>query len=140
MRLDIELRCILFPLIILEMFLQLEIPPVVNYIDWTRFRKEHTCIQGPTFDSACQSKNQAMRSKELSVELHEKIMSRHRSGEGYQNISQITKCNMQIMQIPLRTTANKNRGFTVPMLLEYHRFVKTHKTDLKYYETLLFTI
>jgi len=35
-RLQIELRCILFPLIILEMFLQLDwSPPVVNSIDWT---------------------------------------------------------------------------------------------------------
>ena len=36
MRLEIELTCILFPLIILEMFLQLDwSPPVVNSIDWT---------------------------------------------------------------------------------------------------------
>ena len=36
MRLEIELRCILFPLIILEMLLQLDwSPPVVNSIDWT---------------------------------------------------------------------------------------------------------
>jgi hypothetical protein len=35
-RLEIELRCILFPLIILEMFLQLDwSPPMVNSIDWT---------------------------------------------------------------------------------------------------------
>jgi hypothetical protein len=38
MRLKIELRCILFPLIILEMFLQLDwSPPAVNSIDWTWF-------------------------------------------------------------------------------------------------------
>ena len=36
MKLKIELRCILFPLIILEMFLQLNwSPPVVNSVDWT---------------------------------------------------------------------------------------------------------
>ena len=36
MRLEIELRCILFPLIILEMFVQLELSPhVVNAFDWT---------------------------------------------------------------------------------------------------------
>ena len=36
MRLEIELRFILFPLIILELFLQLYwSPPVVNSIDWT---------------------------------------------------------------------------------------------------------
>ena len=34
-----------------------------------------------------QSKNQAMRSKELSVELRDRIVSSHRSGEGYHNIS-----------------------------------------------------
>ena len=36
MRLEIELRYILFPLIVLEMFLQLDwSPPMVNSIDWT---------------------------------------------------------------------------------------------------------
>ena len=37
-----------------------------------------------TVDSACQNINQAMRLKELSVELRDRIVSRHRSGEGYQ--------------------------------------------------------
>jgi hypothetical protein len=32
-----------------------------------------------------------MRSKELSVELRDSIVSRHRSGEGYQNISAVLK-------------------------------------------------
>jgi hypothetical protein len=40
MRLKIELRCILIPLIVLEMFR----PPVVNSIDWTWFGKAHTCL------------------------------------------------------------------------------------------------
>ena len=45
MRLEIELRCILFPLIILEMVLQLDwSPPVVNLIDCTWFGKAHTCL------------------------------------------------------------------------------------------------
>ena len=48
-------------------------------------------IKVHTVDSACQSKNQAMRSKELSVELRDRIVSRHRSGEGYQNISAALK-------------------------------------------------
>ncbi|XP_052359309.1 oocyte zinc finger protein XlCOF20-like [Oncorhynchus keta] len=42
-------------------------------------------------DSACRSKNQTMRSKELSVELRDRIVSRHRSGEGYQKISAALK-------------------------------------------------
>ena len=45
MKLKIELRCILFPLIILEMFLQLNwSPPVVNSVDWAWFGKAHTCL------------------------------------------------------------------------------------------------
>ena len=39
---DFDMRCILFPLIILEMFLQLHwSPPVVHSIDWTWFGKAH---------------------------------------------------------------------------------------------------
>uniref|UniRef100_A0AAZ3QVG0 Sleeping Beauty transposase HTH domain-containing protein n=1 Tax=Oncorhynchus tshawytscha TaxID=74940 RepID=A0AAZ3QVG0_ONCTS len=51
----------------------------------------HLSIYSPTVDSACQSKNQAMRLKELSVELRDRIVSRHRSGEGYQKMSAALK-------------------------------------------------
>jgi hypothetical protein len=45
MRFQIDLRCILFPFIILEMFLKLDWnPSVVNSIDWTWFGKAHTCL------------------------------------------------------------------------------------------------
>ena len=44
-RLKIDLWCILFPLSILELFLQLHwSPPVINSIDWTWFGKAHTCL------------------------------------------------------------------------------------------------
>jgi hypothetical protein len=44
MRLEIELRCILFPLITLEMFLQLDWSPhVVNSIDWI-WLERHTPV------------------------------------------------------------------------------------------------
>ena len=78
--------CILFPLIILETFLQLDSSrPMVNSIDWTWFGKAHTCLyKVPQSTGACQSKNKAMRSKELSVELWDRIVSRHGSGEGDQ--------------------------------------------------------
>ena len=42
-------------------------------------------------------KNQAMRLKELSVELPDKIVSRHRSGEGYPNISAELKVSKNTM-------------------------------------------
>ena len=45
MTLQIELRCIQFPLIILEMSHQLGwSPPVANSIDWTWFIKKHTFL------------------------------------------------------------------------------------------------
>ena len=53
--------------------------------------ERHTHTHGPTVDSACQSKNQAKRSKELFVELRDRIVSGYRSGEGYQNISAALK-------------------------------------------------
>ena len=56
MRLEIELRCILFPLIILEKFLQLDWnPPVVNSIDWTWFGKAHTCLYKMSHSWQCMS-------------------------------------------------------------------------------------
>ena len=51
----------------------------------------HLSIQGPTVDSACQSKDQAMWMKEVSVELLDRFVSRHRSGEGYQKMSAALK-------------------------------------------------
>ena len=45
MRLEIELKCILFPLVIIEMFLQLDWSPlVVLSNDWTWLGKTHTCV------------------------------------------------------------------------------------------------
>ena len=46
--------------------------------------------KGPTVDGACQSKNQAMRSKKLSVEIRDRIVW-HRSGEGYKKCSAALK-------------------------------------------------
>ena len=55
MRLEIELRSILFPLIILEMFLQLDwSPPVVNSIYWTWFGK-HTPVYIMSHSWQCMS-------------------------------------------------------------------------------------
>ena len=98
MRLDIELRCILFPLIILEMLPQLNwSPPVVNSIDWTWFGKAHTCLYKRSH--SCQIKNQAMRPKKMSVELRDRIVSRHRFGEGYQK-------NYAALKVPKNTVAS----------------------------------
>ncbi len=43
----------------------------------------HVLIKGLTADNAYQSKNQALRSKELSVELRNRIKSNHTSGEEF---------------------------------------------------------
>ena len=50
------------------------------------WKDTHLSMYGPTVDSACQSKNQATRSKELSIERRDRIVSSHRSGEGYQKM------------------------------------------------------
>ena len=103
MSLDIELRCILFPLITLIMFLQLDwSPPVVNLIDWTWFGKAHICLyKGPTVDRNCLCMDKGIVcvwTKELSVYgqrnclcMDKEIVSRLRSGEGYQNVSAALK-------------------------------------------------
>jgi hypothetical protein len=54
-------------------------------------------------DTACQSKNQAMRSNELSVKLRDKIVSRQRSGEGYQDI-------YAALKVPKNTAASIIKG------------------------------
>ena len=88
MRLEIELRCILFPLIILEMFLQLDwSTPVVNSIDWT--------YKVPQLTVHVRAKTKAITSKELSKERRDRIVSR----EGYQNIAAAWK-------VPKNTVAN----------------------------------
>ncbi|KAK3564615.1 hypothetical protein QTP86_023754 [Hemibagrus guttatus] len=42
-------------------------------------------------NSACQSTGQAMKSKELCVDLRDRIVWRHRSGEGYRKLSATLK-------------------------------------------------
>ncbi len=54
----------------------------LNWLDMI-WKGTHLSIKGLTADNAYQSENQAMRSKELPVELRDRIVSRHRSGEGY---------------------------------------------------------
>ncbi len=55
------------------------------------WKSTHLSIIGLTADNAYQSENQAIRSKELPAELRDSIVSRHRSGEGYKNISAALK-------------------------------------------------
>jgi hypothetical protein len=52
----------------------------LNWLDMI-WKGTHLSISGHTVDSPCESKTQAMRSKELSVELRDRIVSRHRSEE-----------------------------------------------------------
>ena len=55
-------------------------PPVVNPIDWTWFGKAHTCLYKVSQLTVHIRKKQAMRLKELSVELRNWIVSRHIEG------------------------------------------------------------
>ncbi len=51
------------------------------------WKDTHVSIKGLTADYAYQSENQAMRSKERPAELRDRTVSRHRSGEGYEEHS-----------------------------------------------------
>ena len=65
---------------------------MINSIYWTRFGKTHTCLyKVPELTVHVREKNQAMRWKELSVEHRDRIVSRHRSGEGQQKMSAALK-------------------------------------------------
>ena len=98
MTLKLLLKCILLPMIIFRMFLQLDWSQhVVNSVDWTWFGKAHTCPY--TVGRACRSTNQANKSKELSVDLWDRIVSRHRSGEGYRKM-------YAALKVPMSTVAS----------------------------------
>ena len=62
----------------------------LNWLDMI-LKETHFSISGPTVDSSCQSRNSKMKSKELSVELRDRIVRRYRSGEGYKTISRVLK-------------------------------------------------
>ena len=77
MRLQTERRCILFPVIIVEMFLQLDwTPPVVNSTEWTRFGKRHTPVYiEPSRRTTYKKVYSARKSKKPSHEV-ERIVRR----------------------------------------------------------------
>ena len=65
---------------------------MVNSIGWTGFGKAHTSLyKVPQLTVHVSAKKQAMRSKELFTELRDRIVSRNRSGEGYQQVSTALK-------------------------------------------------
>jgi transposase len=59
----------------------------------------HLSIKGLRADNAYQSEKQTMRSKELPAELRDRIVSRHRSGEGY-------KKNSAALKVPKSTVTS----------------------------------
>ncbi len=59
----------------------------LNWLDMI-WKDTHVSIKGLTADNnSYQSENQAMRSKERPAELRDRTVSRHRSGEGYEEHS-----------------------------------------------------
>lgn len=73
---QIVIRCILFVLIFLVMCSEFDLsPPVANRTDWTSFRNWHTLVfTVHTVHTAFLNKNQDMKSKEVSVDLCDKIL------------------------------------------------------------------
>ena len=84
MTLEIELRCILFPLIIFDVsttWLESTCGKF-NWLDMI-WKGARLSIKG-----FCQSKTKPWGRKELSVECRDRIVPRHRFGEGYQKCLQ----------------------------------------------------
>ena len=70
------------------MLLQLGRPPVVNSIDWTWFGKAHTCL----YKVPQLTKQQPSHEVDgIARRARDRIVSKHRSGEGYENISAALK-------------------------------------------------
>lgn len=80
--LSLCLRCIVLPLIILEMFQQLNwSPPVVNSVDWMWFGKAHTPVYVRSQGWRCMSKHRpSMKTKGLYIDFWDRIVSRHKAG------------------------------------------------------------
>ena len=74
----------------------------------------HLSIYGPIVDSTCQNTNQAMKSKKLSVDLRDRIVSRHRSGEGYRKISAALKVPMSTVASIIRKRTKFGTTRTLP--------------------------
>ena len=83
--------------IILDMSLQLDwSPPVANSIVWTWFRKKHTCLYKVP-QLTVHVRNYTMKSKELSIDIWDRILMRHISGEGYKTIAKVLNISKSTM-------------------------------------------
>ena len=111
-RLEIEFRC-MFPLIVLDVsttWLEFTCGKF-NWLDrHTPFYIRSHSWQCMSEQKPSQSKNQATMSEELSVELRDRIVSRHRSGEGYQK-------TYAALKVPKNTLA--------AIILKWKKFVTT---------------
>lgn len=73
--------------------------PSLWEIDFTGHERD-TCVY-KVVHTACQDRNYALESKELSVELHNIIVARHRLGQGYKSFqcaqehSGLNNCEME---------------------------------------------
>ena len=81
-----------------------------------------------------------MRSRELSVELRDRIMSRHRSGEGYKNILEMLSNLLQIKNLNItftyvfRTFALRIEIERRSTLFPFIRIVSRHRSGEGYYK------
>ncbi len=72
----------------------------------------HILIKGLTADNAYQSKNQALRSKELPVELRNRFVSSHTSGEEFRKkFCFIEGSQMHVVSVTLNRRSLKQPGF-----------------------------
>ncbi len=74
-------------------------PAVFDYTDWTWLGKPHTCLYKTLQLTVHAEQMRIMRSKELPEELRDRIVARHRSGQGY-------KKNSAALKVPKSTVAS----------------------------------
>ncbi len=67
------------------------------------WKDTHVLIKGPTAENACQSKNQALGSKELSVVLRNRFAASHTYGDEFRKKSPDPWSYMEIGEIYRRT-------------------------------------
>ena len=109
MTLQIELRCKQFPLIILEMPLQLDwSPPAANSIDWIWFRKKHNFLYKVpqlTVHVRAETPPWSPRYEVREVEFQDKMVRRHGPREGYKTI-------YRVLKVPKSTVSSIIRKWT----------------------------
>lgn len=71
-----------------------------NYLIGHSLDRHTLCIEGSTIHTASQDKNHALKSKELTTDLRNTIMTGHGSAQGYETISKADTLYLETETVP----------------------------------------